>query len=274
MLSGNRLTKLLVGLTVAVTLYSTSDHASNYKRYSSTIKQNPHHHPYKGETVYKSTVASTPPVEKPRPVMAPIILKDGPYIGISAGYDSYKVQEFSQFTVGGTNLTLNPTINATGLIGAILAGYGHYFSNALYLGLEAFLNVSSAYQSTNVAVSDTTDDISYNAKFFVSTGYGANLLPGIKLSDSALVFLRLGFQVARLRGQENITANSTLFVSNTSSWSGGFDYGLGFEEGMVENLSLRGEYVHTDYRSFTGTFGTQYSPSNNQFLLSLVYHFT
>ncbi|HSW71494.1 MAG TPA: outer membrane beta-barrel protein [Gammaproteobacteria bacterium] len=274
MFKRNSFRALVLGLILASMAYPLPNYAANYKRqsYQNTTTSNtraPRRHYYKGEMIPKAVAAPA----RPYPPMSPIVLNDGPYVGIAAGYDSYKVQQYSQFT-GTTNLTFNPTINATGLIGAILAGYGHYFSNALYLGFEAFLNVSQAYQSTNIAISDSTDNINYNAKFFVSTGYGANLLPGIKLSDSALAFLRLGFQVARLRGQENITDNGVLRVSNTSSWSGGFDYGLGFEEAMVENLSLRGEYVHTDYRSFTGTFGTQYSPSNNQFLLTLLYHFT
>jgi opacity protein-like surface antigen len=262
----NPVTTLLLGLSVLSFALPSPGFADNNKRKH-----------YKGEVAanYKGEIGSRlpAPAPKPRPIMAPVILKDGPYIGISAGYDSYKVQQLTQFT-GTTSTTYNPTINATGLIGSVMAGYGHYFNNALYLGFEGFGNISEAYQSTNVAVADTTDNISYNAKFFATWGYGVSLLPGIKLSDSALVFVKLGFQVARLRGQEDLTDSGTLIVSNTSSWNGGFTYGLGFEEGMVENLSLRGEYSHTDYRSFTATSGTQYSPSNNQFMLSLVYHFT
>lgn len=278
----NPFTTILSGLMIASFVTSPPASAANYQR------KNPSQIPpttkasYKGEIAassapkpsYKGEIGPKPvPVSKPRLVLAPVTLKDGAYIGLAAGYDSYKIHQFTQF-LGTTNTSFNPTINATGLIGALLAGYGHYFSNALYLGLEVFGNISEAYQSTSLEINDLTDDISYNAKFFVSWGYGANLLPGVKLSDSALVFLRLGFQVARLRGQENLTDNGIMVVSNTSSWSGGFSYGLGFEEAMGENLSLRGEYAHTDFRSFTATSGTEYSPSNNQFLLSLIYHFT
>jgi opacity protein-like surface antigen len=282
----NRLAKISVGLTTLLLALTTTSFAANYKKGSAPeaspaaptgnykgVAASQTSRSYKGEIAVKKPVPTPAPIKAAGPALVPIVLKEGPYFGAAAGYDSYKIQQLTQL-VGTTNITFNPAINATGLIGGIMGGYGHYFNNALYLGLEAFLNISQAYQSTNLSVSDTTDDISYNAKFFATTGYGASLLPGIKLSDSALVYVRLGYQVARLRGQENLqeAISGLITVSNTSSWSGGISYGLGFEEAMVENFSLRGEYIHTDYRSFQGTSGTQYSPSNNQFLLALIYH--
>jgi len=247
-------------------LSSSSSQSANYKTTAPTYKgEIPHQH-YKGEAVAK-------PKPAPRPVMAPIILQEGPYFGIAAGYDSYKVHKQSTVTAGTLHETRDNTINSTGILGALLAGYGHYFNNALYLGGEIFINASEATQSINAGTNDATDTYSSQTKFLVSKGYGASLLPGVKLSDSALVYLRLGYQVARLRAQENSYLNGSPFVvSNTASWNGGFAYGVGFEEAMVENFSLRGEYVHTDYRSFTSSSGGQYSPSNNQFLLALIYH--
>ncbi len=270
---GKRLASLL--LIFIVSSHTLSSLAANYKKKPSYTTAPAH---YKGEFAkksarprsYKGEVPMKPAAPLP-PVMAPLVLNTGPYFGIAAGYDSYKIHQNTSF-VGTTSSSFNPTINATGFIPAILAGYGYAFNNALYLGLEIFLNYSNAYQSTNYLISDTTDHINYNSKFFVSTGYGINLLPGIRFTDSALAFLRLGYQMARLRGQENLNADGVIQPSNTSSWSGGFSYGLGFEEAMMGNFSLRGEYVHTDYRAFTATSGTLYSPSNNEFLLSLIYH--
>ena len=220
-------------------------------------------HSYKGEVQFKPAA--------PPPVMPTLFLKEGPYLGVAAGYDSYKIHQLTSFT-GTTSSTFNPNLNATGFIPALMAGYGHYFKDVLYLALEVFGNYSNAYQSTNYVINDTTDNINYNSKFFVSWGYGVNFLPGIKFTDSALAFLRLGYQMARLRGQENLMADGIIQPINTSSWSGGFSYGMGFEEAMIGNFSLRGEYSHTDYRAFTATSGTKYFPSNNQFLLSLIYH--
>lgn len=266
----------LFSLATLLLILSSSSIAANYKRNSTPsptkTTRTTSYASYKGETARATYKGEVPAKPISRPIMAPITLKEGPYLGIAGGYDSYKIHQATSFT-GTTNATYEPTINATGLIGALLAGYGHYFNNALYLGFEVFLNTSEAYQSANYSISDSTDNISYNTKFFVSTGYGAKLLPGIKLSDSGLVYFQLAYQIARLRGQESLEDNGVIIPSNTSSWSGGFSYGLGFEEAMVENFSLRGEYIHTDYRSFSATSGTEYSPSNNQFLLSLIYHF-
>lgn len=233
------------------------------------------------KVVYKTTTVKPsykPTAYKPVAVVPACIpnltLKEGPYLGISGGYDSYKIHEQMQPTAGTISASNNPTINATGLIGGILAGYGHYFNSALYLGGEVFLNISQAYQTSNISISESTtgNNMSDNSKFFATTGYGASILPGVKLNDAGLVFGRLGYHVARLRGQENITTNDVPSISNSSSWSGGFGYGIGFEEAMVENFSLRGEYIHVDYRTFSSTNGTEYSPSNNEFMLSLVYH--
>lgn len=224
---------------------------------------------------YKGYKGEKPLPPASLPSIVSIILKEGPYIGIGGGYDSYKIHEKIPLNGGSTTSTYNPSINGTGLVGELLAGYGHYFNSVLYLGGEVFANISAVYQNGNIAISNSTDTISYNSKFIVTTGYGLGFLPGLKLNDAGLVFLRLGYHVARLRGQENRIINgASPIVNDTSSWSGGFGYGIGFEEAMLENFSLRGEYIHIDYRTFNASpsSGTQYSPSDNQFMLSLIYH--
>ncbi len=230
---------------------------------------------YKGAGNYKNE--KLPPLAQPLPPPPPLVLKEGAYFGLGGGYDSYKVHETIPVNGFSISSLSDPAINGTGLVGELFAGYGHYFNNILYLGLEIFGNESSVYQNNNIAISDSvsTDAVTYNSKFIVTAGYGISLFPGVKLSDSGLFFLRLGYHIARLRGQENrLLVNGTTIVNDTSSWDGGFGYGLGFEQAMVENLSLRGEYVHIDYRTFNAgpSSGTEYSPSNNQFMLSLIYH--
>ncbi len=227
---------------------------------------------YKGETSKKAAYSTISPSRTPK--LSRIFLKDGPYLGLSGGYDSYKVQENIYLPAASRNPTsvMNPTINGTGLVGGLLAGYGVYFNNALYLAGEVFGNISSVYQNSNANIHEVSGTTSYSSKFIVTTGYGASILPGVKLNDAGLVYLRLGYHIARLRGQQNFTTSTTSFTSNSANWSGGFGYGIGFEEGMVENLSLRGDFVHIDYRSFNSSSNTEYQPSDNQFMISLVYH--
>jgi hypothetical protein len=232
---------------------------------------------------YKSTTTKTtnPPLKTakmaptPSSFTTPIVLKDGPYIGAAAGYDSYKVQEKIPLVGGGLNGVDSHAINGTGLVGQLLAGYGRYFNNALYLGGEVFSNISTVYQNGNATLTSGGNTLSYSSKFMASMGYGASLLPGIKLNDAGLVFLKLGYHITRLRGHQNFAINAGAPTSsNNTSWSGGFGYGIGFEEAMAESFSLRGEYIHIDYRTFQANSNTTYSPSDNQFMLSLVYHLT
>lgn len=215
----------------------------------------------------------TPALIGPQPSV--VILKEGTYIGLGGGYDSYKIREKIPLNSSNINAMSNPAINGTGLVAELFGGYGHYFNNNLYLGGEVLLSQSFVYQNANSTITSGGNSIGYRSKFIVNTHYGFSLLPGLKLNDSSLLFVRLGYYLARLKGQESRTINDgTPITNNTSNWSGGLGYGLGLEEAITDNFSLRGEYTHIDYRSFaaSATSNTKYSPSNNQFMFSLLYH--
>lgn len=208
---------------------------------------------YKGES-YKDMPAPCP-VEKG--------LRDGFYIGAQVGYDSYRVRENQSDTIGGVAISSNPAVNAIGFVGGVLAGYGQYVNDYLYLGAEIFINGSDAEENHSVNT--------YNAKVTANTAWGISFLPGYKLNNDSLLYVRLGYNQTQLKVQES-TATLAGSKTNTSS---GFNYGLGIETMLYQNWSVRAEYTHTNYNSFTsgGPFSSKISPSDNQGMFAVLYHF-
>lgn len=238
--------------------------------------------------------------EVPCPVE--LMLKDGLYIGLQAGYDSYRVVDQisqydsywqdSQLAEDGTadplfGIRNDPRLNSTGAVGGGFIGYGKYFDNlyGAYLGLEIFGNWSGAYTDWENYVqynSASALDI-YTTSFQVNSNYGISVLPGVKLNNSTLFYVRLGYNWANVEANESVGANLyetavpaqniNNFVSASDSETvGGFNYGVGIESTFYDNWSVRAEYAHTDFSSFTTAFGNEFTPADNQFMLGLIYH--
>jgi len=232
---------------------------------------------YKGENYKGEAVAPCP---------TPLMIKDGFYLGAQLGYDSYRVRNnVSANNAPAAGLTetfnTNPALNATGWVGGLFGGYGQYFNDMYYLAGELFVNTSGA--STSTTTNHTYDTVldSLYTKVSVGTSWGVSLLPGVKLNDASLLYVRLGYNQARIKGQASATFNGVALGSTSqTNWRGGFNYGLGIESAFNPNWSVRTEYSHTNYGSFsnsvTGANGTangNYSASDNQFMVGLNYHF-
>ncbi len=212
---------------------------------------------YKGEgATYKGEMPAPCPVEKG--------LMGGFYLGGQVGYDMYRVKA-SLNSFGTTN---SPNFNAQGFVGGLFAGYGQYF-NTGYLGAEVFGNYSNANESYSLG----DPSLAYTSKFNASGAYGVAFLPGLKLNNSTLGYVRLGYGRSRVKGQDTISQTGVGSDSTSkSSWVSGFQYGLGLETLLVDNWSVRTEYSRTDYGSISNT-ASSYKPSNNQFMVGLLYHF-
>jgi outer membrane immunogenic protein len=115
--------------------------------------------------------------------------------------------------------------------------------------------------------------------------WGLALLPGIRLNHTSLGYVRLGYSWLTLKGRVNITANnlvdlvpgSVFSTARKTDTSSGFNFGFGIETLLWENWSMRTEYTHYYYDSFTAASDptgvtTTYNPSDNQFMLGFTYH--
>jgi opacity protein-like surface antigen len=197
-------------------------------------------------------------------------LDEGLYVGFALGYDSYRARSNAGIAFNGDTIAADPALYANGFAGGILGGYGHYFNNLLYLGGEGFVNLTGA--STHASFTDSLGNSNYNNKFSVGTSFGFGVLPGIKVNESSLFYLHLGFSCTNMEGQENIRVGTLQNNDDSNHWQTGFSYGLGLETAIYQDFSLRGQYTYTSYNSFNSPFDTVYSPSNNQFMLALIYH--
>jgi len=217
------------------------------------------------------------------------MLRDGPYVGIAGGVDSYRIRQELNQTFPDIAITQsNPALSAVGLVGGIYGGYGKYFRNLYYLGGEVFANTTGASTSYTMNVNQLVGvPGAWHTQVRVNSNFGISLLPGIKTSDTTLLYLRLGF--SRLSIHTNESEDFPLLAIGSSSrtnWTSGIAYGIGMETAIYGNWSLRGEYTHTEYKSITapdialatetpGTVvkGSLFFPSNNQYMLGISYHF-
>ena len=214
---------------------------------------------YKGEAVYKDMC---PP---------PVMLKDGFYLGAQVGYDSYRVRTSIDHP-NGLGLTANPVQNVSNWVGGLFLGYGQYLTDLFYLGGEIFGTLNNGSQRVNISTATLG---SFSSKFETNNSYGLALLPGLRLNDTSLGYLRFGYNWANLKGSDSITTPAGVTTSTSkSNTSGGFNFGLGLETLIVTNWSVRTEFSHTWYDNFSSRFGTKYSPSDNLFMLGLLYHFS
>jgi outer membrane immunogenic protein len=249
-----RLSSLYLGMvTASLLLASSVSFATNYKGEN-----------YKGEAM-------------PAPVVVPCDkgLRTGFYVGAQIGYDSYGSRATTAVAGGGASLAANPSLNPTGAVGGLFGGYGQYLTDLFYLGGEVFVNTSGASSSYNIATGGGSLGAgSYNAQASVGTSWGLAVLPGVKINNSTLGYLRLGYNSANLKGQESFTLGGVTTSASKSGWRGAFAYGLGMETAIVDNWSVRTEYTHASYNSFTNSnTGTKFSASDNQVMLGLSYHF-
>lgn len=265
---------LTVSVTVASLLLASTTSFAAHKSY----KEN-----YKGEV----------------PCPVELILKDGLYVGLQAGYDSYRVVDqigqYDNFWFDNQlpsplfGMRNDPRLNSTGAVGGGFIGFGKYFENFYntYLALEVFGNWSGAYTDwENYIAYQGTAPIGYDiykSSFQVNSNYGVSVLPGIKLNNATLFYIRLGYNWANVKATEDIGTNLAVtpvpasFIGSWTSTSnsetvGGFNYGLGIESTFYDNWSLRAEYAHTDFNSFTTHYNNEFTAADNQFMLGLIYH--
>lgn len=194
-------------------------------------------------------------------------LTDGFYVGAQGGYDVYNVKINSSAPGVGSN---SVNLNANGWAGGLMLGYGKYFTN-FYLGGELFGLYSGANETVTTTNLTVAPPVEFTGKVNVNGSYGLALLPGLKLNDTSLGYIRLGYNWNSIKYQESLTGVGSASKTNTAS---GFAYGLGVETLISGNWSVRTEYTYTNYDSSSTSLGagTTVDPSDNQFMLGLIYH--
>lgn len=255
-------------LTVSASSFAT--HTKHHKAKPVVVAQESN---MKGEANFKAEVPPPcPPVR---------LLLDGFYVGVGVGYDSYRIHSNFSADDGDAAGSFSTNQSATGWMGSIFAGYGRYF-DWFYLAGE--LSAATSNASSNVSFNATDDEgnaAAFNGNFKARTTYGIHIIPGIKLSDSSLLYVRAGW--VRTNSKVNVSgaftdadtapATNVGFSDSNSRWTSGGMYGVGIETYVADNVSVRGEYTYTSYNNVNTNFG-RFQPSNNEFELGLLYHFS
>jgi len=216
------------------------------------------------------------------PCPQPLTLNGGFYIGADVGYDMYQAEH--EFTatedplVGdGLLVSDDPTLSASGWAGGLFAGYGMYFNDVWYLGAEVFGNWSGAETTHNLSAQTVSGSHNMTAQgeFSSDGNVGVDVIPGMKLNPATLAYVRLGYNWADLTAEDSNVVFDSVAQPNSSDsdWEGGFHWGVGIESAFYENWSVRAEYTYTSFDNLTTTYSTYENPSDNQFMVGLLYHF-
>lgn len=221
------------------------------------------HHHMPAKEVYKDSFKDTVPCPALPSLMG------GFYVGAQAGYDAYRLRN-SVTDDGGSFSSIN---SATGWVGGLFLGYGQYFNDLYYLGGEVLGNYNGNSQIIGSGVDAAGG--SFSNKVQAKGTWGLALIPGLKLNETTLGYIRLGYDWTNFQFNANGVVAGEAFSGSKSSTQGGFDFGLGLETLVYQNWSVRTEYNHVWYNSMNANGADvtgSVNPSDNQFTLGVVYH--
>ena len=141
------------------------------------------------------------------------------------------------------------------------------YTTWFYWGGEIFANSNNFSQSFL-----TTTTSSYTNTFNTSSVIGLAFTPGVRFTDDTMAYVKLGWSRAILKTEETVTGTADANQVNDSSQ---FMFGVGIETLLLNQWSLRTEFNHLFYNSYNTTvpYRTKVVPSDNQFVVGLIYHF-
>ncbi|NNM59093.1 MAG: outer membrane beta-barrel protein [Legionellales bacterium] len=192
---------------------------------------------------------------------------NGLYLGADAGVG---LGYFSESGDSSLNIDERPNIhipidapidsnasNLSGFLGGHL-GVGHVF-NRFYLGLEANGDFGEVDTTNYAPPTNATGDLTTNIKedASIKNPYGITLRPGYLLTPSLLLYAQLGVEKAQINTNtlttfENVPTQSDNVYTIQSGSNGsqlGYRAGIGIEDHPSEHLSVRVEYLFTDFGS-------------------------
>jgi opacity protein-like surface antigen len=203
---------------------------------------------------------------------APIPMSfNGFYAGIGGG------ATFGDTTLQFTNFLNRPGRNNTFLtnknsafsnngLGVAFIGYGHAFQS-FYLGGEVGGSLSNGARTTTHSLAQ--QEVGFPTPFIVSNVSNMHLKdyeftvdarPGFLVTASTLVYGRIGAAFNRInlnsasqfQFSTATSAKIALLPYNVSHSETGLRLGVGFEKMFTRHLSLRGDYIFTDYGKLNG----------------------
>ncbi len=215
----------------------------------------------------------------------------GFYLGAQLGYGSAKTKLSSNDTnAAGAVRQVGPDsmsgdIGARGVVGGLHVGYGKQFDNRMYLGLEAWGNLSN----TNGNIDDVVRTIAPGrvASTYKATRrneFGIALKPGI-VFNNALLYVKLGVASASWKKETTFTdvnTNAAVPSASSSNRHTAFVPGIGVSFMATDHVMVGVEATHSFYNSksigFTSAVGvhdrkrsTSFKPEVTDFVAKIAY---
>jgi len=199
----------------------------------------------------------------------------GLYLGASIGPEGASFSQKAHISRPGTfNAVDKNHFSGLGFFGSIFGGYG-WKHDSYYLAGEINLNLSSVEYKLN---NDEYLHLTFSKTFFnVKSSEGISLLPGYFLSDSTLLYGRIGYSNGRVKIVE-----SDPTINNASKNRSGIRYGVGIRHSLTPKLDLMMDYSQINYKGIEGRvfepFGmvtkvTKISANTAQVGFGLIYNF-
>ncbi len=190
---------------------------------------------------------------------APIFSYNGLYAGINGQLG------FGSISTSGGNAGFGGPF---GGLGGVTLGY-NYQSGALLVGLEADIGFGSIASPTNHGYNVTSSSNIH--------GIGTGRARVGYVMDRALFYVTGGYAGAQMSGSVSDFSRAPGYVLQDSHYLNGFAVGAGIEYALTTRISIKGEYLFTDFGStnyFNGSRDqTSASTHINLVRAGLNYHF-
>ena len=187
-------------------------------------------------------------------------------MGLQLGYGTYRIHNNVQ--IPAISASFNAANAATGWAAGALFGYGKVINRRFYLGGEIFFDGNNFEQTSDFA----GGTFPYSNQTTSGPIYGIGLLPGIKMTNETLTYIRLGWSRLEIKTKESIAG---VLINNVSKLTNSFVFGIGMETLITSSFSVRAEYDKMYFSSYNtdSFYNTKVSPSSAQFMLSIITHF-
>lgn len=166
----------------------------------------------------------------------------------------------------------------TGPLGSLVLGYNFLFGEQFMLALQLDGQISGV----KTEITSTDNDVFGTSSNTISQkykhGFGVSVRPGMSFNDTTSGFLVFGYRNAKMDYTLNEVDSNFPPLNLTSSQDNhGFEFGLGTEMCLNDQLGLRLEVSQTQYQSkelvnATGAGSLNAKMKVNQALLSLIWY--
>lgn len=206
------------------------------------------------------------------PHTAMAVTFEGYYLGLGGGYSKQHMKDryFQQNEIPVYAFSAENTYHRSTGLGQLFAGYSVPFSDYFYGGLEGGITFYGSTKQYTPVYPLATD---YPTQASISQQYGftVSLLPGLFVTPSTLTYGRIGYEVDRYKAQLN-TAIPGVYPSsaNQLDWTSAVLFGIGINQYVSTNWSLRLEYNYLSSGPIAGVHGTTFSMPYNARSLPIV----